>query len=118
MNFQVFLSRLFLTPGIWVSLIPGMVVVLLDSYCKGGLVEVTSLVCRLDFFRHINTTSGSVTLFADGLLYTVFRFLDARNLYRLNGRISWVAEIALFVIGQYFLLFAVMILALVTMTGV
>ena len=118
MSFQVFFSRLFLTPALWVSLVPGTVVVLLDSYCKGGQVEVASLVCRLNFFQHINTTSGAVTLFADGLLYAIFRFLDARNLHRLNGRISWVTEIALFVIGQYFLLFVVMILALVTMTGI
>jgi hypothetical protein len=116
--FRHFFSRLFLTPNFWASLIPGVVVVLLDGYCKNGLVNADWLVCRLDFFQHISTTSGSVTLVADGLLYTVLRFLDARNLYQLNGKISWIIEIALLVIGQYLLFVSVMILALVTMTGI
>ncbi len=116
--FRYFFSRLLLTPAIWVSLIPGVVVVLLDGYCKSGLVNADWLVCRFDFFQHISTTSGSITLFTDGFLYTVLRFIDARNLYQLNGEISWIIEIALLVIGQYLLFFSVMILALVTMTGI
>jgi hypothetical protein len=110
------LFRLFCTPALWASLSPGLVVVLLDSYCKSGPVD--DALCHLDFFQHISTTGGHLILLFDGLLYAVLRFLDAKNWYQLNSRVSWTAEVVLFAIGQYLVLVVVMMLALVTMTGI
>lgn len=99
-----FLRRLFLRPALWVAMLPGIIVVLLENGCWGDQPVLGSTLCAALVAR-----SPSDALFWGMIaaLYIGLRVLDSRKMWCITHRIAWFTEVALLVVGGYLVWFAV-----------
>lgn len=113
-----FLKRLFLGPALWVAMLPGLAVVLLDWDCTGYQPVVWRLVCDLDILNHGSPNWDVVIWVIDAVLYAGLRVLDARKYWDKTHRVAWISEIALLVFGEYIVFYGVAFVALLLMRGI
>lgn len=106
-----FLRRLFLRPALWVAVLPGMAVVLLENGCWGDQPVLGSSVC-LTLIGHSPSNSFFWGMIAT--LYIGLRVLDIKKLWDITHRIAWFSEAALLVVGGCLIWFAVVSLFFLT----
>lgn len=106
-----FLRRLFLRPALWVAVLPGIAVVLLENGCWGSQPVLGSAVC-LTLIGHSPSNSFFWGMIAT--LYIGLRVSDIKRMWDVTHRIAWFSEAALLVIGGYLIWFAVVSLFFLT----
>lgn len=116
--FSRLLKRLFLGPALWVAMLPGIVVVLLDWNCTGYQPVVWRLVCDLGILNHGSPNWDWVIWATDALLYAGLRAFDAKKYWNATHRVAWLSEIALLVLGEYIVFYSVAFVALLLMRGI
>jgi hypothetical protein len=116
---QGFLHRLFLRPSLWVSMLPGMALVMMDYGCSGLTPMIWKKVCDIGLLNHNSSVWYGFAFFAlDAVLYARFRIVEIKEIWLKTHRIAWIPEIALLVTGECFVFFSVAFAAFFTMRGI
>lgn len=113
-----FLRRLFLRPALWVAMLPGMALALLDSGCSGYQPVISKSVCDLDLLSLLTLGSSYIFWGIDAVLYVGLRAVDIKQSWNETHRIAWISEIALLVIGEYLVFYTVAFVAFAMMKGI
>jgi len=89
-------------------MLPGMVLVLLGGYCLDYHHIIFRAICNSRLLSsNYSFSTGPNVLYIDGFLYLIFRILEVIKLRLKQNPISWISEIALLIIGDWIVFYAV-----------
>lgn len=109
-----FLHTLFLTPPLWVSMLPGFALVLLDNFCW---FQWWQSVCgfKADYLPRLDI----FILLVDGLIYFSALYLRAKKILNQDSRrFHWLREGLLLIVGEFIIFWTVALFAASMMTHI